>query len=442
MGIVRLPIASLLLDVRNPRLEGAKDQNEALEQMLADQDDKLYELADDIVNEGMSPIDRLLVIKSESPSKKYIVLEGNRRLAALRILTNPAVLTGLTVKDSLRKRFELLAKKFTKASIEPIDAFAVKDRLEGNRWIYLRHTGENDGKGVVGWKGLATARFRAEDPALQALEFVRANGNLSADVLAKLEKNFPITTLDRLIRTPAVRSLMGIRITGSKLETIIPTEEALKPLRKIVNDLAMKLKTVSDLKSKQQQVDYVTGLPKSDKPDLSVEIDPIPLNDAKIESKPTKKPKPKAAAQRLTIAPKNLALSIPEPRIAAVFKELTRMKAPDFPNAGAVLLRVFLELSVDAILAREGIPLTFTHKGHTGDKKLKTKVKEAIDALVAKGAAAKTFLSITLGVDKASSALYMELLHAYVHNNHVTPKPSELITTWDDAQPFFEAAWQ
>ena len=125
MGIVRLPIASLLLDVRNPRLEGAKDQNEALEQMLADQDDKLYELADDIVNEGMSPIDRLLVIKSESPSKKYIVLEGNRRLAALRILTNPEALTGLTVKDSLRKRFELLAKKFTKASIEPIDASAV-----------------------------------------------------------------------------------------------------------------------------------------------------------------------------------------------------------------------------------------------------------------------------------------------------------------------------
>jgi hypothetical protein len=76
------------------------------------------------------------------------------------------------------------------------------------------------------------------------------------------------------------------------------------------------------------------------------------------------------------------------------------------------------------------------------EKKLKAKVKEAIGALVAKGASAKTFLSISTGVDKTSSPLCMELLHAYVHNKHVTPKPSELITTWDDAQPFFEAAWQ
>ena len=34
-------------------------------------------------------------MKSESGSGKYTVLEGNRRAAAMRILKNPAVLTGL-----------------------------------------------------------------------------------------------------------------------------------------------------------------------------------------------------------------------------------------------------------------------------------------------------------------------------------------------------------
>lgn len=442
MAGVRLKISDFLLDLKNPRLENAVDQNEALEQMLADQDEKLLELAEDIVSEGMSPIDRLLVIKADAPSKKYIVLEGNRRIAALKILSNPAVLTGLTVKDGLRKKFEVLSKRFTKASVEPLDAFAVKDRLEGNRWIYLRHTGENDGKGVVGWKGLATARFRAEDPALQALEFVRSKGNLSNDVLTKIEKNFPITTLDRLIRTPSVRSRIGLKLSGNKLQTIVPAEEALKPLTKIVSDLATKAKTVSDLKSKKQQEDYVNGFSKADMADLTEEIDPISLDETKLQPKPPQKPKPKPLAARTTIAPKNLALHISEPRIAAIFRELCRMKADDFPNAGAVLLRVFLELSVDAILKRENISLTHTHNGHTSDKKLKAKVKEAVDALVGKGAPGKTFLSITTGVDKASSALYMDLLHAYVHNNNVTPKPSELMTTWDDAQPFFEAAWK
>jgi len=124
----------------------------------------------------MSPIDRLLVVREKNGSDRFVALEGNRRVAALRILSNPSVLTGLQLKASLQKRFEELAKSFDRSAVEPIACFEVPTREEGTSWLFLRHTGENEGKGVVAWSGLAASRFRGTDPALQALEFVRSHG--------------------------------------------------------------------------------------------------------------------------------------------------------------------------------------------------------------------------------------------------------------------------
>lgn len=179
MGAIDCSIDQLLLDSENPRNETAANQRDALQKVLDDQEEKLLVLAEDIVEAGLSPMDRMLVLRAKKGSEKFIVLEGNRRLATLKILSSPNVLTSLLVKTSLQKRFEALSNRFVRKEIEPIACFEVADREEGNRWILLRHTGENEGRGVVGWSGLAASRFRGGDPALQALEFVRNYGNLS-----------------------------------------------------------------------------------------------------------------------------------------------------------------------------------------------------------------------------------------------------------------------
>src|SRR5574340_185398 len=179
MGAIDCSIDQLLLDSENPRNETAANQRDALQKVLDDQEEKLLVLAEDIVEAGLSPMDRMLVLRAKKGSEKFLVLEGNRRLATLKILSSPNVLTSLLVKTSLQKRFEALSNRFVRKEIEPIACFEVADREEGNRWILLRHTGENEGRGVVGWSGLAASRFRGRDPALQALEFVRNYGNLS-----------------------------------------------------------------------------------------------------------------------------------------------------------------------------------------------------------------------------------------------------------------------
>jgi hypothetical protein len=93
-----LEIDQLELDLINPRISKAADQHEAMQRIIDDQNTKLGNLAESIAEDGLNPMDRLLVMKSEQKSGKYTVLEGNRRALALRILKNPNVLTGRCIR--------------------------------------------------------------------------------------------------------------------------------------------------------------------------------------------------------------------------------------------------------------------------------------------------------------------------------------------------------
>src|ERR1039458_9494710 len=210
-----------------------------------DQDAKLGNLAESIVDNGLNPMDRLLVMKSESGNGKYTVLEGNRRALAVKILKNPNVLTGLDVRAGLQKKLEKLAQGFDLKTVEPIACFEVTSRAEGNVWVEQRHSGEDEGRGIVHWSGVASSRFRGRAPALQALDFVRQHAKLTDEQKKLIDGRFPITTLDRLLSTPGVRSKIGFEIKDNKLLTSLPADEAIKPLRRIVLDLAEKTVNVT-----------------------------------------------------------------------------------------------------------------------------------------------------------------------------------------------------
>jgi hypothetical protein len=163
MGPVDLTIEQLSLDNENPRINSASSQREALEKVITDEPDKLVRLARSIVRRGLNPMDRLLVFRPKG-TRTYTVVEGNRRAAALKILVNPASLGALNVDNGLRKRLEDSARSFTAEKIEPVACFDVGSRENAAYWLRLRHTGENEGEGVVGWKTIAQSRFLGESP--------------------------------------------------------------------------------------------------------------------------------------------------------------------------------------------------------------------------------------------------------------------------------------
>jgi hypothetical protein len=441
-----LKIADLLLDLENPRISFAGGQKDALQKIIEDQDTKLIVLAESIVEDGgLNPMDRLLVIKSAGTEGKYIVIEGNRRFAAIKILHNPAVLTGLDVRPPIQKKLEALAAGFDLSTVEPLDCYEVKDRAEGATWIHLRHTGANEGRGIVDWSSVARRRFIGRDPALQALDFVMTHGGLTNDEKESIEARFPITTLDRLLSTPAVRAKIGLDIKNQKLLTQLPADEVMRPLRRMVRDLVNKTVVVTALKKVDQQVDYVSKL-RADLPNLAkrstkeTSIDTFSGDDFKLPPVPKPKPKPRLTTRRILI-PKDCRLNVTNAKIAEIFKELRSLQLDDYPHAISVLFRVFLETSVDDYLTRAGKSLTVSTPGGIKDRSLQDKVQEAVKEIIAGGTPKKHLDGIVKAISETNNPLNIQTLNNYVHNRFFSPKERDLRVAWDNSQPFFEKLW-
>jgi hypothetical protein len=208
-------VADLKLDQENPRHEPQKSQRDIIQALLAEGGAKLAKLAEDIALNGLSPLDVFLVLKERGPS--YTVLEGNRRIAAVKLLANP----DLTSITKYQKRFRDLKKKMA-APIHTVPCAIVDTREEGKHWQELRHTGEREGRGVVPWDTAASTRFHGRrgsqaDRALNVLDALQAafpkNVKLQ-DHIKDVRKN-KLTTYGRLVSDPFVRQRFGLEISPS-----------------------------------------------------------------------------------------------------------------------------------------------------------------------------------------------------------------------------------
>jgi hypothetical protein len=140
MATKSLKIDSLDLDLQNPRITLASDQRDAMQKILNDQKVRLINLAESIAAKGLNPMDRFLVLRSERQGK-FIVVEGNRRALAIKLLKKPSLIDDLEMPDAFRKRMHKASKGFDIKKVEPIDCFEVADRAQGNDWIRQRHIG-------------------------------------------------------------------------------------------------------------------------------------------------------------------------------------------------------------------------------------------------------------------------------------------------------------
>lgn len=86
-----IPLDSLLLDIENARHGDLDDQNAVLKWMASAKDrEKVMNLAQSISAYGFIPIELPIVIPAGGTQKKlYIVVEGNRRIAVLKMLRDP-----------------------------------------------------------------------------------------------------------------------------------------------------------------------------------------------------------------------------------------------------------------------------------------------------------------------------------------------------------------
>ena len=447
MPEIKLKIDDLVLDTDNPRITHAEGQQQALQKVVKDQKGKLIKLAESIVERGFSPIEKFMVMEVSAKPRRYVALEGNRRVAVVRLLTNPAVMTGLVMPPGMQRPMEELAKIFVRSNVEPIDAFEVGSREEGRYWIELRHNGEDEGRGVVGWKPITAARWRKKEPAIQAFDLVMEHGGFTEDLAEDIRAGFSLTTLRRLLDSKDVRAELGLDVENGQLTSPLLGSEIIKPLKRMILDIASKSVNSRKFNKTEKMLEYVRKFKSPDRPDFSKKVPSRPVEGIQKaeftkQKATTTQTKRSSVPDRKQIVPKNCQINVSSSRISEIYKELKTLKLDEANNAIAVLMRVFLELSVDHFLEQKNISLTFPVQGQgEKDKRLDKKLAEAVEIMVSAGVPKRNLDPILRSISVQRNPLNIDLLHMYVHNRFATPIRSELTAAWDQAQPLFEKIW-
>ncbi len=438
----KLKVNDLLVNTENYRFEPVGSQKEAIDKMINEQGEKLFNLAEHIMNNGFNPNDRIQVVLSNHDNTKYNVLEGNRRAVAVKLLNQPDLIDGGT-HASLRKKFKKLHDDNKRNLIKDLECTAYDNPAEADIWIKIKHAGQSDGVGTVAWTSQQVQRFEEKvegksSVALQAVKILHSSPDVPTDIKSGLP-NLKITNLDRLISDPDVRDFLGIEISNGIIQSDIEQKEVIKGLARIAKDLLDPKFNVKKIYTKEDRRDYVKNFPKVSKPNTNKKAEKpwqFTGGSSPTSAKPTTKPKPNPKDRDILI-PKACLLKIKNPRVNAMYHELQKLSVSKFTNAAAVSLRVFIELSLDCFIEENKL------SGVTKDSKLIAKVNAVSTHLETNNLADKHMCK---GIRNASSnkndLLGIETWHAYVHNSKFSPTTSNLVITWDNIQHFIEKLWE
>ena len=152
----KVPIGQLQLDRRNPRLVG-QDPDASDESIIARlyRSAELDELLQSISTTGYLDIEPLVVVR-ESGKDGLTVLEGNRRLATLRLLQEPGLVQKIKASEHLRISVPEV-RVAHRSTLKIISVYPVESRNAAREFIGFKHI-----NGPAKWDAYAKARFAAD----------------------------------------------------------------------------------------------------------------------------------------------------------------------------------------------------------------------------------------------------------------------------------------
>lgn len=241
----KIKVLDIYLDTDNPRHDPINDQPEIIAHLL--KEEKIKNLAKDIAENGISPIELLAVIKGKN--NKYTVVEGNRRICALTLLNDPEKAPNQNLKDYFKR---LKAKS---ALIpDSVNCEVFDQREKADLWIERRHEGEQSGVGTRQWNAVQKTRHnarlqRSDDNTLaQAIiDYVINNSLIENSETVRI-----LTTASRYLGNPFFRKTLGIASSRTDLNVQITT--TISEFEKVITKFCLDLIVSADPNSPEMIV--------------------------------------------------------------------------------------------------------------------------------------------------------------------------------------------
>ncbi|MDN2672858.1 hypothetical protein OX459_15755 [Janthinobacterium sp. SUN026] len=291
-------ISDLVLDLKNFRTVEQENESEAVQAMIAVSPDYFWGLMDSLIQDGYLPTENIIVLQVNETTR--LVKEGNRRIAALKIIHGLISVSSLSFPTTILSRIASLSAQWKAENLEvPCAIYPFTEADTVDRIVTLTH-GKGEKAGRDQWNTVARARHNRDmnsgsEPALDLLEkYFKHATNHTQQQVERWSGDYSLSVLDEAIKKVAGR--FGA-LNSPDLAKIYPSIQYKIVLDDII--LAIGLKTLGFKKIRaitDFTLDY--GMPAPTPTPLPGEPDPsVSPQGGPVSGGPTPAPAPAPGTQ-------------------------------------------------------------------------------------------------------------------------------------------------
>jgi hypothetical protein len=233
-----------------------------------------------------------------------------------------------------------------------------------------------------------------------------------------------LTTLGRLVSDPTFRSRAGMTDANGSPLFSFPADALQELFEHVLGDLAADV-GVSQLKSKEQRAEYLSGTPKPKRSSALPAPQPLGVAPAPKSAKPRTRRRSSKPGKPF----KDLDLSNVETKTQAILGEFRKVDVDKSPNTAAILTRVILEFTVDQFVRSKKLKQ---------EQDLKGRVRQCLGR-VDKSGKAPEYQGVRAGLTDGHSVYAVKTLHGFVHNPHFHADGNTVRSITSNLEPFLQA---
>jgi len=482
----QLEVKKLSLDLKNFRTTPQKKEVDAIKAMIAIKPDRFFAVMESLIDDGYLLTENIIILKE---GKLLTVKEGNRRIAALKLIHNLYNLDNLLIPESIQKKIKNISTAWKKENLKvPCTIYVLSEIDKVNRIVSLAHAkGEKASRD--GWNSVARARHNrdvknATELGLDVLEkYLKHGRNLSGQQKERWGGEYPITVLEEAMRKLHYRMKIP---TVDELVKKYPKIKMLSEFEELLRDIGLEQVTFPTIRNPNSDF----GIPYG--------INPLTQSTTKATTNTTgnssnspigKQSNPKTATQTSSVTGKSNgiptttiiqslshsggganassskvhALDNPKhitallrkfnptgnnrEKIVTLKNELLKLKVKDNPIAFCFLLRSIFEISAKVYSEEKSISLKKIKKDGKGvdkynDKTLAELLKDVTAHLTTNNKneeLRKKFYGAMTEMTTPNRFLSVTSMNQLVHSNSFSVSPPDISRLFSNIYPLLEA---
>jgi hypothetical protein len=444
-------VNTLTLDLHNYRTRPQKTEKAAIKAMITLKSERFWAILDSIIDLGYLNTENIIVQKNAK--NQFIVKEGNRRIAALKIILGYYKAEEFDVPKQYTSKIAMLSKDWKAQNSKVVALVFDKNETDAvDNIVSLTH-GKGDRASRDAWTSVARARHNrdanhAEEPALDVLEkYLETAKDITPLTKELWAGDYPITVLQELLRrlTP-ILEFQKISDFSKKY----PGKSVPKNLDELIREIGERIKGFEHIRDEDTFNLILNQLGLEPLNGQNKPASGSPSGNGN-EAKPVAKKAPKKPIAISNTDPKYIIQTLKKfivrgdnrEKVVALRDEAIRLKSIElYPYSFCFLLRSMFEISGKAYCKENGISVYKLVNQKKIDNKLIDVMKDARKHIIANSEVPKLIEQQLHGaiteLSKPEGLLSVTSLNQLVHNANFSTNGQNIASIFGNVYPLLE----